>query len=127
MLGWPLPPLLSLQAYSRTTTRRGINKIPKCFSCPGDCKELSKKTKRSTYDSNQCRTRQAVPGPSHGRPDRRPPTAITRRIRTNETPKCFSKLGDCSGMSKEARRWNSRNQGSSQSTVWQWLTRVHRV
>ena len=33
-------------------------------------------------------------------------------------------LGDCSGLSKEARRWNSRNQGSSQLTVWQWLTRV---
>ena len=32
-------------------TRRGINKIPKSFSCPGDCKELSKKTKRSIYDS----------------------------------------------------------------------------
>ena len=27
--------------------------MAKCFSCPGDCKELSKKTKRSTYDSNQ--------------------------------------------------------------------------
>ena len=26
--------------------------MAKCFSCPGDCKELSKKTKRSTYDSN---------------------------------------------------------------------------
>ena len=30
------------------------------------------------------------------------------------------------GLSKEARRWNSRNQGSSQLTVWQWLTRAHR-
>ena len=39
------------RCISRTTTRRGINKIPKCFSCPGDCKELSKKTKQSTYDS----------------------------------------------------------------------------
>ena len=99
MLGWPLPPLSSLQTYSRTTTRRGINKIPKCFSCPGDCKEPSKKTKRSTYDSNQARTK---PWPT------RPPTSdnspITKRIRTNETPKCFSNLGDCSGMSKEARR-----------------------
>ena len=28
--------------------------------------------------------------------------------------KCFSNLGDCRGLSKEARRWNSRNQGSSQ-------------
>ena len=41
--------------------------------------------------------------------------------------KCFSNLGDCRGLSKEARRWNSRNQGSSQLTVWQWLTRAHRV
>ena len=40
--------------------------------------------------------------------------------------KCFSNLGDCRGLSKEARRWNSRNQGSSQLTVWQWLTRAHR-
>ena len=30
---------------SRTTTRRGINKIPKCLTSPGDCKELSKKTR----------------------------------------------------------------------------------
>ena len=37
--------------------------------------------------------------------------------------KCFSNLGDCRGLSKEARRWN---QGSSQLTVWQWLTRAHR-
>ena len=52
----------------------------KCFSCPGDCKELSKKTKRSTYDSNQARTK---PWPT------RPPTSdnspITKQIRTNET------------------------------------------
>ena len=46
-------------------------------------------------------------------PTRRPPTSdnnspITKRIRTNETPKCFSNLGDCSRLSKEARRWNSR-------------------
>ena len=90
---------------SRTTTRRVINKIPKCFSSPGDCKELSKKTRRSTHDSNQARTK---PWPT------RPPTSdnnspITKRIRTNETTKCFSKLGDCSRLSKEARRWNSRN------------------
>ena len=69
------------RCISRTTTRRGINKIPKCSSCPGDCKELSKKTKRSTYDSNQARTK---PWPT------RPPTSdynspITKRIRTNET------------------------------------------
>ena len=51
---------------SGTMTRRGINKIPKPFSCPGDCKELSKKTKRSTYDSNQARTK---PWPT------RPPTS----------------------------------------------------
>ena len=55
--------------------------MAKSFSCPGDCKELSKKTKRSTYDSNQARTK---PWPT------RPPTSdnnspITKRIRTNET------------------------------------------
>ena len=66
---------------SRTTSRKEVNKIAKCFSCPGDCKELSKKTKRSTYDSNQARTK---PWPA------RPPTSdnnspITKRIRTNET------------------------------------------
>ena len=27
--------------------------MPKCFSCPGDCKEQSKKTRRSIHDSNQ--------------------------------------------------------------------------
>ena len=32
---------------SRTTTRRGINKIPKCFSCPGDSKELSKRLSKA--------------------------------------------------------------------------------
>ena len=93
--------------------QRGTNKIPKCFSCPIDCKELSKKTKRSTYDSNQARTKS---WPT------RPPTSnnnspITKQLRTNETPKCFSSLGDFSGLSKEARRWNSRNQGSIQLTV----------
>ena len=55
--------------------------MAKCFSCPGDCKELSKKTKRSTYGLNQARTK---PWPT------RPPTSdnnspITKRIRTNET------------------------------------------
>ena len=102
MLGRPLSLRLCLyrQPYLRTTMRRGINKILKCFSCPGDSKELSKKTKRSTYDSNQARTK---PWPT------RPPTSdnnspITKRIRTNETPKCFSNLVDFSGLSKEARR-----------------------
>ena len=108
------------QCISRTTTRKGINKIPKRFSCPGDCKELSKKTKRSTYDSNQARTK---PWPTQLPTSDNSP--ITKRIRT---PKCFSNLGDCSGLLKEARRWNSRNhQGSSQLTVWQWLTRVRSV
>ena len=61
----------------------------------------------------------------------RPPTSdnnspITKRIRTNETQNVsVSNLGDCRGLSQEARRWNSRNQGSSQLTVWQWLTRAH--
>ena len=31
----------------------GIYKTPKCFSCPGNCKELSKMTRRSTHDLNQ--------------------------------------------------------------------------
>ena len=124
MLGKPLSLQLCLyrQCISRTTTRRETNKIPKCFSCPGDCKELSKKTKRSTYDSNQART---TPWPT------RLPTSdnnspIMKRIRTNETQKCFSNLGDCRRLSKEARRWNSRNQGSSQvpssTTIWVWLS-----
>ena len=38
---------------SRTMTQREINKMPMCFSCPGDCKELSKKTRRSTHNFNQ--------------------------------------------------------------------------
>ena len=77
---WLAITAIIVSCISRTTTRRGINKIPKCFSCPGDCKELSKKTKRSTYDSNQARTK---PWPT------RPPTSdnspIMKRIRTNET------------------------------------------
>ena len=117
MLGRPLSLRLCLyrQCISRTTTRRGIN------SCHGDCKELSKKSKRSTSDSNQTRTK---PWPTRS-PTTDNNSPITKRIRTNETQKCFSNLGDCSGLSKEARRWNSRNQGSSQLTVW--LTRAHRV
>ena len=127
MLGRPLSLRLCLYStdncISGTMTQRGINKITKSFSCPGDCKELSKKTKRSTYNSNQAKTK---PWPT------RPPTSdnnslITKRIGTSDTPKCLSNLGDCGGLSEEARRLNSRNQGSSQLTVWQWLTRVHRV
>ena len=125
MLGRPLSLQLCLyrQCISRTTTRRGTNKIPKFFSCPGDCKALSKKTKRSTYDSNQARTK---PWPT------RPPTSDNNSgdheaDKDKRDTKCFSNLGDCRGLSKEARRWNSRNQGSSQLTVWQWLTRTHRV
>ena len=103
------------RCISRTTTRRGINKIPKCFSCPGDCKELSKKTKRSTYDSNQARTKPTA--------DLRQQLADHEADKDKRDTKCFSNLGDCRGLSKEARRWN---QGSSQLTVWQWLTRAHR-
>ena len=104
---------------SRTTSWKEVNKMAKCFSCPGDCKERSKKTKRSTYDSNQARTK---PWPT------RPLTSDNNSpIRKDKRDtKCFSNLGDCRGLSKEARRWNSRNQGSSQLTVWQWLTRAHR-
>ena len=111
------------RCISRTTTRRGINKIPKCFSCPGNCKELSIKTKRSTYDSHQARTK---PWPT------RPPTSdnnspITKRIRTNETQNVSLTLATGRGLSKEARRWNCRNQVSSQLIVWQWLTHARRV
>ena len=105
------------RCISRTTTRRGINKIPKCFSCPGDCKELSKKTKRSTYDSNQARTADPTA-------DLRQQLADHEAVKDKRDTKCFSNLGDCRGLSMEARRWN---QGSSQLTVWQWLTRAHRV
>ena len=118
-----IPLTMSPSTYncnSRTTTRRGINKILKCVSCLGDCKELSKKTKRSTYDSNQARTK---PWPTR-LPNSDNNSPITKRIRTNKTQKRFSILGDCRGLSKEARRWNSRNH---QLTVWQWLTRAHRV
>ena len=99
MLGRPLSLRLCLyrQCISRTTTRRGINKIPKCFSCPSNCKELSKKTKQSTCDSNQ-----AMADPIA---DLRQQLANHEQIRTNETQKCFSNLGGCSGLSKEARRW----------------------
>ena len=97
--------------------------MAKCIPCPGDCKELSKKTRRSTHTT---RTKTGTkPWPT------RPPTsdnsAITKRIGTSDTPKCLSNLGDCGGLSEEAKRLNSRNQGSSQLTVWQWLTRAHRV
>ena len=88
----------------------GMNKIPKCFSCLGGSKELSTKTKRSTYNLNQARTKPWLTRPLTF--DNNSP--IMKRIRTNDTPKCFSNRGDCSGLSKEARRWNSRNQGSSQ-------------
>ena len=98
----------------RTTTRRGIYKIPTCFSCPGDSKELSKRTKRSTYDSNQARTK---PWPTRLlTSDSNSP--ITKRERTNETPKCLAIVVDC------RRKQGGRNQGLSQLTVWQWLTRV---
>ena len=120
------------RCISRTTMRRGINKIPKYFSCPGDCKELSKKTKRSTYDSNQAHTTQTKPirlKPSQDQAMADPTADLRQQLADHEADKdkrdtkCFSNLGDCRGLSKEARRWN---QGSSQLTVWQWLTRAHR-
>ena len=118
MLGRPLSLQLCLyrQCISRTTTWRGTNKIPKCFSCPGDCKELSKKTKRSTYmyDSDQ-----AMADPTA---DLRQQLADHEADKDKRDTKCFSNLDDCRGLSKEARRWNN-----SQLTVWQWLTRAHRV
>ena len=99
MLGRPLSLQLCLYSISRTTTRRGTNKIPKCFSCPGDCKELSKKTKRSTYDSNQARTK---PWPTTA--DLRQQLADHEADKDKRDTKCFSNLGDCRGLSKEARR-----------------------
>ena len=39
----------------------------KCFSCPGDFKELSKRL-------SEAHTTQTNPGPRHGRPVHRPPT-----------------------------------------------------
>ena len=95
--------------------RRGINKIPKCFSCPGDSKELSKKTKRSTYNSNQARTKPWPTRPSTS--DNNSPFA--KRIRTNETPNLtLAIVADC------RRKQGGRNHSSGQLTVWQWLTRV---
>ena len=86
---------------SRTMTQRGINKIPKCFSCPGDRRELSKKSGQSTHDSKQARTK---PWPTQ------PTTSdnnllIMEWIKTNETPKYFSNLSDCRGLHKEVKRW----------------------
>ena len=122
MLGWPLYLRLCfyIQLYLTNYDAERINKIPKCFSCPGDCKELSKKTRRSTHDANPARTK---PWPTRW-PTSNNNLPITKRIRTNDTLRYLSNLDDCSGLSKEARRWNSRNQGSSQLTIWQWLTRV---
>ena len=37
---------------------------------------------------------------------------------TNETPKCLAIVANC------RRKQGGRNQGSSQLTVWQWLTRI---
>ena len=58
-----IPSTMSLQTTVSQERGKGINKTPQCFSCPGDCKELSKQTKRSTYDSNQARN-QAMAGPT---------------------------------------------------------------
>ena len=99
------------RCISRTTTRRGINKIPKRFSCPGDCKELSKKTKRSTYIVRLKPSQdQAMADPTA---DLRQQLADHEADKDKRDTKCFSNLGDYRGLSKEARRWNSRNQGTS--------------
>ena len=97
--------------------------MAKCFSCPGDCKELSKKTKRSTYDSNQARTK---PWPT------RLPTSdnnslITKQIKTNETQNVSLTLATVEDCRRKQGDGTVGNQGSSQLTVWQWLTRAHRV
>ena len=74
---------------------------------------VKKMSKLSIYDSIQARAK-----PWQTRlPTSDNNSLITKQIRTNETPKFFSNLGDCSGLSKEARRWNSRNQDISQLTV----------
>ena len=53
---------MSLQLALQTTVSHE-NKIPKCFSCPGDCKDCLKRL-------SEAHTTQTKPGPSHGRPDR---------------------------------------------------------
>ena len=123
MQGRPFHQMYTDNCISRTASRKEVNKMAKCFSCPGDCKELSKKAKRSTYDSNQARTK---PWPT------RPPTSDNKlQLADHEADKdkrdtkCFSNLGDCRGLSKEARRWNSRNQGSSQLTVCRYGSGLH--
>ena len=88
--------------------------MAKCFSCPGDCKELSKKTKRSTYDSNQARTK---PWPT------RPPTSDNNSLITNVSL-TLATVEDCRRKQGDG---TVGNQGSCQLTVWLWLTRVHRV
>ena len=51
---------MSVQTTVSHELCQGMGQIRcQCFSCPGDCKELSKKTRQSTHDSNQA-------GPSHG-------------------------------------------------------------
>ena len=104
MIGWPL----SLQLCSQTTMRSGkIDTEVFLLSW-----QLSKETK-----------------PSQDQAMADPTTDLRQQLTDHEADKdkCFSNLGDCSGLSKEARRWNSRNQGSSQLTIWQWLTRARRA
>ena len=62
--------------------------LQKYFSCPGDRKELTKKTKRSTHDSNQARTKPWPTRPLTSRNN----LPITERIRTNEMPVKASRL-----------------------------------
>ena len=96
---------------SQTTTQRGINKIPKCFSCPSNSKELSKKTKRSTYDSNKARTKPWPTRPLTSDSN----TPITKRIRHQNVSLTLAIVAEC------RRKQGGRNQGSSQL---QWLTPV---
>ena len=70
MLGRPLSLQLCLyrQCISRTTTRRGYQSVSLLLAIVKNClKRLSK-----------AHTTQTKPGPSHGRPDRRPPTTTHR-------------------------------------------------
>ena len=74
--------------------------MPKCFSCPGDCKELSKRL-------SEAYTTGTKPGPCHGRPDQglRHFDVAFVRIRFVIGELLSEVIGyDFSGLSKETRR-----------------------
>ena len=49
--------VLQTTVNSRSRITQQIRYHANHFSCPGDCKELSKKTRQSTHNSNQARTK----------------------------------------------------------------------